>query len=239
MNTWQKLRWLVLSGITEVIAEEPVNRLSQPTPSATPPPAPTTPPLSEAAATTAIEAKTLSDLYAARAAFEGCPLKKTAGHTLNGRGAPTPQVLCLLEAPDTTDERDGRLLTGEAGALFERMLAAIGLDLETSAYVSTLMPWRPPGNRKPTATEHALCRPFWEREIALLRPRILLLFGAGAAAAVLGISSLAKARGTWHTFAGIPTRVTIPPATLLNLPAQKKQAWEDLQQVQAKLAQPD
>lgn len=244
MNNWQKLKWLILSGITESIGEEPINRLDKVVPSeGKRSDVSVSKQLkeednvsSEQASKLAMQAKTLTDLYAYRSDFEGCSLKKTAAFTLNGYGVVKPDVLCLVESPDTADDREGKLMSGGAGVLLDKMLAAIGLNINQNAYVSSLIPWRPPGNRKPTATEQAVCRPFWEREIRLLQPKILLLFGAGVSEALLGINSLSKARGTWHNYHGIPARVSIPPSALIKLPAQKKQAWEDLQQIQAKLA---
>jgi len=244
MNYIQKLKWFILSGITETTAEEPVNRM-QKSISEKQETAKTVSPQktsegdisSRQAESLAIQAQTIAELYQNRSGFEGCPLKRTAAHTLNGYGVAQPDVLCYVEAPDTADEKEARLMSGEAGLLFEKMLGAIGLNLNQNAYVSSLIPWRPPGNRKPTEVELSLCRPFWEREIALLKPKIILLFGANVSSAVLGISALSKARGVWHDHQGIPVRVSIAPATLIKLPAQKKQAWEDLQQVQKKLGE--
>ena len=169
MSSFQKLNWLILSGITHWVGEVPVNRFTSATPKVTPTPSPPPPPQADTSLSQAIElaerATTIDELYRARATFDGCALKKTAAHTLNGRGNKTPTVLCLTEAPDTADERDGSLMSGEAGVLFDKMLSAIGLSLTHNTYVSSLIPWRTPGNRKPTAIEHTLCRPFGEKEI--------------------------------------------------------------------------
>ena len=241
MNIEQKLRWLILSGVTETIGDSPVDRLHRPASDERLQPKPTRSvptddsALTDQSATLAQSAETLADLYANRSAFEGCSLKKTAAHTLNGFGAEKPAVLCVFEAPDTDDERAGKLAGGPSGELLRRMLSAIGLDLDRNAYVTTLIPWRTPGNRPPTGAELAICRPFWEREIDLLHPRLILLFGARVSSALLGISALSRARGGWHTYRGIPTRVTIPPATLIRLPAQKKAAWEDLKHLAERL----
>ena len=243
MNQVQKLKWLILSGITETASEMPVNRIRSAiqTISETPVEIQNTSVAPEKdialyqAETMAKNVSTLAELYRYRNTFEGCALKKTAAHTLNGRGSETPIVLCYIEAPDTVDEREGKLMSGAAGELLDKMLGAIGLNLNQNAYVSSLIPWRPPGNRKPSDVELSLCRPFWEREIALLQPQVILLFGANVSSAVLGISALSKARGVWHDYQGIPVRVSISPTTLIQFPAQKKQAWEDLQQVQKKL----
>ena len=244
MNYVQKLKWLILSGITETFSEEPVNRIrplvqNQPDtkPEAVQKPLPEKDVALYQAETLGKGAHNLAELYQSRRAFDGCALKKTAAHTLNGHGADQPQVLCYVEAPDTADDKAGRLMSGAAGELLDKMLAAIGLNLNQNAYVSSLIPWRPPGNRKPSEAEHALCKPFWEREIALLKPKVIILLGANVSGAVLGVSALSKARGVWHDFQGIPVRVSIAPATLIKFPAQKKQAWEDLQQVQKKLGE--
>lgn len=239
MNSWQKLKWLVLSGITESISESPVNRLIKKDFIA----AKEDKKITESTEDTfcaqgvslAKEAENISELYKKREGFDGCSLKKTAGHTLNGYGTLNPTVLCLVEAPDTIDEKNGVLVGGENGVLFGKMLSAIGLDLNQNTYVSSLIPWRPPGNRKPTQTEHSVCRPFWEREILLLKPKMIIVFGTGASEQLLGINALSKARGRWHDYQGIPVRVSIAPATLLKMPNQKKMAWEDLQAVAEKL----
>lgn len=241
MNNWQKLKWLILSGISETISETPVNRFIK---------AAETNNINEENIKTAISqtdtflthakslsesAKDITELYQNRASFDGCPLKKTAEHTLSGYGVPNSTVLCLIEAPDTIDEKNALLMGGENGILFGKMLSAIGLDLNKNTYVSSLIPWRPPGNRKPTDAEHAVCRPFWEQEIKILKPKMIVAFGAGVSEQLLGINTLSKARGHWHDYLGIPVRVSIAPTTLLKMPNQKKMAWEDLQAVAEKL----
>ena len=244
MNQTQKLKWFILSGITETTTEEPVNRMQrgvslkqEPVEKAPQKKTAENDVFSRQSEALATQSQTITELYQNRSDFDGCSLKRTAAHTLNGYGVAQPTVLCYVEAPDTIDEKEAHLMSGEAGTLLEKMLGAIGLNLNQNAYVSSLIPWRPPGNRKPTEVELSLCRPFWEREIALLKPKIILLFGANVSSAMLGISALSKARGVWHTYQGIPVRVSIAPATLIKFPAQKKQAWEDLQQVQKKLGE--
>ena len=242
MNQVQNLRWMILSGITETISETPVNRMRgavEAAPENTPvvKQAPEKDVALYQAEKLADSAQTLAELYKVRAGFDGCALKKTAAHTLNGRGVENPDVLCYVLAPDTDDERAGQLMAGSAGELLDKMLLAIGLNLNQNAYVSSLIPWRPPGNRKPSEAELALCRPFWMREIALIKPKVILLMGANVSDAVLGISALSKARGVWHDLQGTPVRVSLAPANLIKFPAQKKQAWEDLQQVQKKLSE--
>lgn len=242
MHIVQKLRWLIISGITETIGERPVNRFMQQSNSPKTPPETSVPPkaedsLSQQAEKLAGQAASLAELYNKRESFDGCSLKKTATRTVNGRGCSTPKVLCVLEAADTEDDKSGLLMSGMTGHLFEKMLTAIGLNLNQNAYVTALIPWRPPGNRKPTEAEIACCLPFLNKEIELLKPQYILLFGSGLSRVLLGISALSKARGAWHTYRDIPVRVSIPPATLMKVPVQKKQAWEDLQALQKKMEQ--
>lgn len=248
MDTIQKLHWLLNAGITESISETPVNRLvSKPKTQSDIPQKETvfyqensehfnqTDNALKSAQQKAAQAQTIQQLYAFRAEFNDCPLKKTAAHTINGRGFVPPTVLCLFDTPNTDDERNNCLCSGESGLLLNKMLNAIGLDINSNTYISALVPWRPPGNRAPTPTEYALCRPFWEKEIALLTPKTILIFGNTTSSEVLGISGLAKARSTEHLFHDIPTFVTIAPSMLLKMPTQKKQAWEDLQKFKKKL----
>ncbi|MBQ7413718.1 MAG: uracil-DNA glycosylase [Alphaproteobacteria bacterium] len=240
MNIIQKLKWLILSGVTETIGEEPINRFERKATPIKTEPIPEMEPkadiaLSQQAQALAQKAQTLTELYQARETFNGCPLKKTATHTVNGRGGSSPTILCVIEAADTEDDKSGIIMSGAVGQLLDKMLGAIGLDLNRNAYVTALVPWRPPGNRKPTEAEIACCLPFFNREIELLRPRCILIFGSGLSQILLGISALSKARGSWHAYQNIPVRVSVPPATLIKLPAQKKQAWEDLQAIQKKM----
>ncbi len=245
MTLYQKLSWFIRAGVTETIGETPVNRLVRRSAQIAPEQPPvqsvvSAPSAAESIALTAAQqaaggATTLTELYAVRAAFDGCPLTKTAAHTVNGCGVSPPTLLCILEAPDAAEDKEGRLGVGPAGELLQKMLAAIGMDVNQNTYVTTLTPWRAPGNRKLTETEAALCRPFWEKEIELIKPKMILLFGAAAAKALLDLDSLPKARAGRHMYRDIPVHVTIPPATLMKLPAQKKQAWEDLQKVQKEL----
>lgn len=241
MNIRQKILWLLTAGVTETIGEIPGNRFisgSIPTPDKKPSALRTLDPTdiaSEQAHLLAEKATDLAELYRLRASFNECPLKKTAAHTINGRGSLSPRVLCLTEAPDTADDRIGILFAGEAGILLDKMLAAIGLNLSQNTYVSSLVPWRPPGNRNPTESELAMCRPFWEKEIELLRPHIILLLGSGAASALIGIDSLPKARSAWHDYKGIPVCATISPTVLLKSQIHRRPAWEDLKKLKARL----
>ena len=179
-------------------------------------------------------AKDLAGLRAAVEAFEDCPLKKTAMTCVFADGEPSAPLMILGEAPGANEDRQGLPFVGDAGKLLDRMLAAIGRD-RTSAYISNVLFWRPPGNRTPTAEETASCLPFVEKHIALAKPDVLLLVGGSAAATLLGETrGVMKLRGQWHAYKNpylekpIPAMVSLHPAYLLRQPGHKRLAWRDL-----------
>ncbi len=182
---------------------------------------------------------TLDDLKAAVEAFDGCPLKATATKAAFARGDPQARVMVIGEAPGREEDREGKPFVGEAGQLLNRMLAAIGLD-ETSAYITNIVFWRPPGNRKPTDAEIEACRPFTERHIELAKPDFILLAGGMSAQTLLrqraGITQL---RGKWAELkageATIPALPTFHPAFLVRRPQEKAKAWADLLSLKARL----
>lgn len=235
MNITEKLAWFVRSGIDECISETPINRLintvseiQKDTPDNT---------LLEQAVQMANSAKSLSDLYQIMSTFEICPLKKTATCTLTGRGVSEyPAVLCIGDVPDSMDEKQKRIFSDESGGLLDRMLKAIELNLNQNAYVTNLIPWRPPGNRKPTPTETALCLPFLKKQIDFIQPSALLVFGNLPTQALTDISSVSKARqqslSYVSEFGSIPIFSTFHPSIVLKMPNHRKFVWEDLQKLQ-------
>jgi len=256
------LAWLVAAGADEAIEAQPVDRLSARAPSP-PAPSPTAPqaaapaaapkalpPLSQAppqaaplssteeALTTARElaqaAGSLEELKAALAGFEGCALKGTAMNLVFADGNPKARVMIIGEGPGAEEDRQGLPFVGPSGQLLDRMLAGIGLD-RTSAYITNLLFWRPPGNRTPTGTEISTCLPFVERHIELVDPQYLLLAGGISAKTLLGRSQgILKLRGHWahYQHAGmarpVPALASLHPAYLLRQPGQKRLAWRDL-----------
>jgi DNA polymerase len=150
------------------------------------------------------------------------------------------------EAPGAEEDRQGLPFVGRAGQLLNRMLAAIGLD-RGSVYIANVVPWRPPGNRTPTAQETAVCLPFILRQIALVNPDLLVCLGGSSAQTLLGLKGgITRARGHWHalTIGGddLPTRqiramATLHPAYLLRQPSLKRLAWRDFRAVRKALAE--
>ncbi len=252
------LRWYAAMGVDEAIDEAPHDRLAPPKATPVPPaPAPRRPdPIAApvpAAVTSANAnaanarklaeaASTLAELEAAIASFDGCALRRTATHTVFADGTPHAPVMIIGEAPGADEDRIGRPFVGRSGQLLDRMLAAIGLDRQHTVYITNVLFWRPPGNRKPTEEETASCLPFVWRHIALNAPQLVVLCGGTATATLLGRSEgITKLRGKWFelTVPGldrpIPTLTTYHPSFLLRAPARKSESWRDFLELQSKL----
>ncbi|RWC77553.1 MULTISPECIES: uracil-DNA glycosylase [unclassified Mesorhizobium] len=188
----------------------------------------------------ATAAVSLDELRQHMAAFEGCNLKATAKNLVFADGNPQAAVMLVGEAPGRDEDIEGLPFVGRSGRLLDRMLAAIGLD-RNSAYIANVIPWRPPGNRTPTPHETEICRPFIERQIELVNPKVLINLGGPSAKTLLNTSEgILRLRGNWrvHTTASgiaIPAMPTLHPAYLLRTPAHKKLAWRDFLEVKAKL----
>jgi len=188
----------------------------------------------------AASASTLDELRQHMAAFDGCNLKFTAKNLVFADGNPDADLMLVGEAPGRDEDLEGLPFVGRSGRLLDRMLAAIGLD-RTSAYIANVIPWRPPGNRTPTPHETEICRPFIERQIELVNPKVLVNLGGPSAKTLLNTTEgILRLRGNWrtHTTASgtvIPAMPTLHPAYLLRTPAHKKLAWRDFLEVKAKL----
>jgi DNA polymerase len=251
------LRWYVAMGADEAIGGEPLDRFAPPParPTARPPVAVTTElparapraamGTSAAGATAralADAAATIDELAAAVAGFDGCALRRTATNTVFADGNPSAPLMIIGEAPGADEDRIGRPFVGRSGQLLDRMLAAIGFSRVDNAYITNVLFWRPPGNRKPTPDEIAVCLPFVWRQIALVRPRAILLCGGTAAAALLDrTEGITRLRGRWLQLEvpgvaeTVPTLPTYHPSFLLRAPARKNESWRDLLEIQYKL----
>jgi DNA polymerase len=164
------------------------------------------------------------------AACMACELCKTRTQTVFGVGNTSADWLIIGEAPGAEEDRQGEPFVGRAGQLLNAMLAAIGLPRET-VFIANVLKCRPPGNRDPRPEEVSRCLPYLSAQVALLKPRMILVVGRIAAQALLASDApLARLRGKLHHFgdAGIPLVITYHPAYLLRTPADKRKAWEDL-----------
>ncbi|HWK65483.1 MAG TPA: uracil-DNA glycosylase [Rhizobiaceae bacterium] len=185
-------------------------------------------------------ASTLEELREILAAFDGCNLKSTAKNLVFADGNPEAPLMLVGEAPGRDEDLEGLPFVGRSGQLLDRMLAAIGRD-RGSAYIANVIPWRPPGNRTPTPQETEICRPFIERMIEIVNPKVLVNLGGPSAKTLLNTTEgILRLRGNWrvHTTAAgvaIPAMPTLHPAYLLRNPAHKKLAWRDFLEVKAKL----
>jgi DNA polymerase len=184
------------------------------------------------AAEQAASARTLDELRERLDAFEGCALKTTATQLVFEDGARNARVHFVGEAPGAEEDREGRPFVGRAGQLLDKMLAAIGLD-RTNAYISNVVPWRPPGNRTPTPLETAACLPFTRRQIELVGADFVICLGAPSMQAVMEVKEgILKSRGRWMQIAvgerAVPAMAMLHPAYLLRQPLQKRLAWRDL-----------
>jgi len=260
------LRWYEVAGVDECIGEAPVDRYAadavrraavRQAPTRAQPstpkraaahataqrthqsPSPPHPDPGGNAATLASGAESLDALRRALETFDGCPLKITATNTVFGEGAADASLMVVGEAPGAEEDRQGRPFCGVSGHLLNDMLMSIGFD-RTNAYITNIVPWRPPGNRKPTPAEVAVCVPFIERHVALIAPQVLLLVGGLAASSLLGTTEgITRLRGRWHSLQlgqhNIAAMPTFHPAYLLRNPEAKRLSWRDLLAVQARL----
>lgn len=248
------LRWYADHGVDEAIGDEPINRfesidnesatagtVASPKPAESPSPPP--PPATQAVAGArehAQSATTIELLQKAIESFDGCALKRTATTTCVYDGNPAASIMMIGEAPGAQEDRQGKPFVGPAGQLLDKMLGAIDLDRE-SVFITNMLFWRPPGNRTPTAEEIAICLPFVERMVEIMRPEILIYIGGSAAKAMLGRNEgITRLRGRWFTYTStdgreIPATAIFHPAFLLRQPARKRESWRDLQAIRQRL----
>ena len=186
------------------------------------------------------EARTLADLEATLAGFDGCSLKATAKSLCFYRGAAQARLMLIGEAPGRDEDLQGKPFVGRAGQLLDKMLASIALT-EENVHITNIVYWRPPGNRTPTPQEAQVCRPFLERQVELVAPDIVVLLGGAAAKHIFDVpEGIMRVRGKFrdvtigaHTVRAL---ATLHPAYLLRTPAAKRLAWRDLLTVKAALA---
>jgi DNA polymerase len=167
-----------------------------------------------------------------------CALSRTRTQTVFGVGNEQPELLVIGEAPGREEDLRGEPFVGRAGQLLDSMLRAMGHPRE-SVYIANVLKCRPPGNRDPNGEEEASCRPYLERQLELLRPRLILALGRIAAQSLLATDTpIGRLRGQLHRFgpAATPLIVTYHPAYLLRNPGEKRKAWTDLKFVRRELA---
>ena len=158
-----------------------------------------------------------------------CGLCEKRKQAVLGAGNPSSPWMFVGEGPGADEDELGEAFVGQAGKLLDSMLAAIGCSREADVYIANVVKCRPPGNRTPTTDEAAACAPFLDRQIDLVKPRVIVALGKSAATRLLGTeASLASLRGRLHEYHGVPVVVTYHPAYLLRSLPEKAKAWEDL-----------
>jgi len=177
----------------------------------------------------AVDTMNWPELTRAVAECRACPLCQQRKQAVLGVGDLNPDWLFIGEGPGADEDVQGEPFVGQAGKLLDNMLAALNIARGNKVYIGNAVKCRPPGNRTPEAAEMAACRPYLERQIALLKPKIIVLLGKAAVHSLLhDDKALGALRGKRFEYAGIPVVVTYHPAYLLrNLP-EKAKAWEDL-----------
>ncbi|WP_066733407.1 uracil-DNA glycosylase family protein [Cupriavidus sp. D384] len=158
-----------------------------------------------------------------------CGLCDTRTNTVFGVGDTQAEWMLVGEAPGENEDLQGEPFVGQAGKLLDNMLGALGLARGQNVYIANVLKCRPPGNRNPEPDEVAQCEPYLKRQIALIKPKVIVVLGRFAAQSLLRTATpIGKLRGTVHTYEGIPVVVTYHPAYLLRTLTDKARAWEDL-----------
>ncbi len=174
-------------------------------------------------------------LHASIEKCEKCGLCRHIHHKVPGQGDAGADLMFIGEGPGADEDMQGLAFVGAAGQLLTRMIAAIGMTRE-QVFICNVVKCRPPQNRAPEPEEMAACLPYLRAQFSLVRPRVVVLLGATAAKAVLGDHlRITRDRGVWTEKKGVWFMPTYHPAALLRDTAKKKDAWHDLQMVQAKL----
>ncbi len=216
-------------------------------PSSPPPPKPAPAPAVHFPAPPDVQEATWEELSRCCHACQSCRLGATRQNLVLEDGDRNAPLMFIGEGPGADEDAQGKPFVGRAGQLLTAMIHAMGRDREsrdpaTSVYIANVVKCRPPGNRNPQAEESAACLGYLRRQIALVRPRVIVLLGNVALTALFGRGGIIQARGNWRNYLGIPVMPTFHPAFLLrhenykaDFIALKRQVWQDLQKVMAKL----
>ena len=184
------------------------------------------------------KAKKLEKLKKSISNIKNCELKKSATNIVFADGNPKAKIMLIGEGPGSNEDLEGLPFVGRAGALLDKMLASIDLNRK-NVYITNVVNYRPPENRRPTEKEIAKYLPYLKKHIEIINPKILVLLGSTALNALVGNEVvISKARGQWieKHFGKCKTSViiTFHPAFLMRQPAQKKMAWIDLKMIREK-----
>jgi DNA polymerase len=228
--------WLSRGNVVGVPPVPPSPKVAAPpSPSkavATPSPKVAAPPSSSSVPTGAAGLKVIRDDLGDCTRCKLHPLRK---NIVFGVGNPEAPLVFVGEAPGGDEDRQGEPFVGAAGQLLNKMIEAMGFQRE-DVYICNILKCRPPGNRNPEPDEIAQCEPFLRRQLAALRPRMMVCLGKFAAQCLLRSDApISRLRGQFKEYEGIPLMPTFHPAFLLRTPSAKREVWDDLKKVMAEL----
>ncbi len=164
-----------------------------------------------------------------------CKLHKSRHNIVFGDGNPRADLVFVGEGPGEEEDRQGLPFVGRAGKLLTQMIEAMGLQRK-DVYICNVVKCRPPSNRTPERDETNTCRPFLERQLAVIQPKVIVSLGNVASQALMGTGEpMARVRGKWFRWHGVKLLPTYHPAYLLRNPNAKGIVWEDLQKVMSEL----
>lgn len=169
-----------------------------------------------------------------------CRLATTRTNTVFGEGDIDAKIFFIGEGPGENEDLQGRPFCGRSGDLLTKMIGGMGLQRE-QVFIANIVKCRPPQNREPAPEEVAACTPYLERQLEIVRPRVIVTLGRPAAHHMLQVKTpISKMRGMWHEWRGIKLMPTFHPAYILRnyTDAVRRQVWEDLQQVMAEVGLP-
>jgi uracil-DNA glycosylase family 4 len=225
----------VPSSISQPI-EKPVNSQPLGTPKAPPPPVAVSADslfgdMAEPPPTFAPSAETLSEIWNEIGDCTRCGLCERRTQVVNTHGNPKARLMFVGEAPGADEDAQGKPFVGRAGQLLTKMIEAMGMKRE-EVIIGNVNRCRPPGNRQPTLEEAAICRPFLFREIATIKPDVIVVMGNTALRNLLEArEGITRVRGKFQDFRGIKVMPTFHPAYLLRDPSKKRETWADLKMV--------
>jgi uracil-DNA glycosylase family 4 len=179
--------------------------------------------------------ETLESLAATAAGCTLCRLSEKRQTVVFGEGDPNARVMFIGEGPGAEEDRTGRPFVGQAGQLLDRMIFAMGFERD-EVYIANVVKCRPPGNRDPKDDEVVACAPYLDRQIELIGPEVIVALGKPASLRLTGTNKpMGALRGRWLSYRGTPLMPVFHPAYLLRKPKAKREAWEDLKLVMARL----
>ena len=188
--------------------------------------------------------QTLEELRDSLRNIKDFSLKSTSKNTVFADGNPSSDLMVIGEAPGGEEDLRGLPFVGASGKLLDEILSSLGFTRENNVYITNVIPWRPPGNRKPTPEEVTFCLPYLLQHIRIIKPKLLLLLGGLAGSSLLGkVEGITRYRGKWNEVVfndegnviKIPCIATFHPSYLLRSPHQRRLSWRDFLAVKEKL----